>query len=138
MNIAEYNASKGELGFAAIQFRDEDFLKNSQRPSNIAPWFVCNSFNDSWFRCCDDWRPTAGVGLKIKSIKVTGRTKIDWGRGDVLKGQMIIEKDFSDELVKEDIWIYFEEGVDVNDIVKYVEENSVRWVDGLASMWVEE
>lgn len=122
------DAISKELGKCAIQYRNE-FNKNFDKPVNLGVWFACNSFNDSWFRNCDTFRNGYGYGLKIKSIKITGRNKIEYGYGDVIKGQMIVENSISGEVEKEDIWIYLEEGIDEKELVEYVCENSHNWVD---------
>jgi hypothetical protein len=121
------DALSKELGKCAIQFRNE-FNKNFDKPANLGVWFACNSFNDSWFRNCDEHRNSFGYGLKIKSILITGRNKTEWGYGDAIKGQMIFENSHG-EVEKENVWVYFEEGMEVKDLYEYVYENSHRWLD---------
>jgi hypothetical protein len=121
------DAKSSEMGKCAIQFRNE-FNKNFDKPVNLGVWFACNSFNDSWFRNCDEYRNGYGYGLKIRSILVTGRNKTDWGYGDAIKGQ--IEMENSEGVIeKENVWIYFEEGIEAKELYEYVYENSHNWVD---------
>jgi len=122
------NAQSNYMGHVAIQFRNDDYIKNEKLPSNCAPWYALNSMNDGWFRVADKNELTYGYGLKLKYLEITSNKGVDWGYNKAFKASMIFEAN-DGSTVKESIWIYMEEDVDIKLLKDYIAKNARYWVD---------
>lgn len=124
-------AASSHLGRCAIQYRNK-WHNAELHPSDIGAWFALNSFGDSWFRCWDKMQNCFQHGLKVRELRVRSEKTIRWGSGRCIKCMMLVEFSltcYNNVTEWEPAWLYLEDGIDLQDVMVQIENNSTQWVD---------
>lgn len=108
------------IGYVAISFR----AQNPSVDSFLA--FVLNSQYDNWFRRVSGI--SKGHGLCIRNIKLTSKNPSVMGDFLVYKCKIdYINNNFESDIETDLFWLYVHKKFDVEDILKYIEENKENW-----------
>lgn len=125
MSILDYHKSVNAghyAGYASISYRI-----NIDPAYDIHTPFVLNSCGDGWFRKDKHAGVTAGCGLCINSIKITGRIHKHLGKYTALK--CIIDfTDYNEEPATDKFWLFVHDDYTVEEVLQYIEDNKDKWV----------
>lgn len=126
MSFTNYPQSQIERysnGFVSIAFRDKESEKYAINKSN----FVCNSFNDTWFRKTEG--VTKGYGLMIRDINITSTKTLYVGDFKAYKCTIKYEDNTCEWKIDTDkFWLFVHERFKLEDVLAYIETHKNSWI----------